>query len=154
VKRRTPSGKPSEPLNPRIFLERISYPYFRASSPADAELIGGELRWDSPEEPNGVILGYLVHCWKEGVKASDCSLQVDLRKCSAEIKNLTGSTSYQFAIQGYTDAGVSRMSRRIQVETDNGSPLAKLLLTAGDKVQVLDIDRNGFQTLTSRKNTK
>ena len=146
VKRQTPSAKPSEPLNPRIFLDKVSYPYSKEN-----EFITGEMRWDPPVESNGVILGYLVHCWKDSVKASDCFLQVDVKRLSCEIRNLTRNSNYQFSIQAYTDAGAGKLSRRVQSDTNYINPVSKLLLASGEKLQVLDIDRNYLQLIPSRK---
>ncbi len=146
MKARTPSAKPSEPLNPRIFLDKVSYPYSK-----ERDLITGELRWDPPLESNGIILGYLVQCWKDSVKTSDCFLQVDLTRLSCEIRNLTRNAHYEFSVQAYTDAGAGKASRKVQTDTNYINPVSRLLLASGEKLQVLDIDRNYLQPIPSRK---
>jgi hypothetical protein len=154
---RTPSWKPTEPLNPRIFIQHSSYPYFSSDKAKlvtnTSSGIRATLRWDAPSSPNGPLLGYLVHCWKDNVKKPDCVCSQDTTSSSSagqntcDIENLQPSASYQFAVQAYTDAGAGALSRKISSGTEYSNPLPKLFITSQDSLDILDIDKNHVEKL-------
>lgn len=53
----SPPSTPSAPLNLRTFIE------YEDHFSINGDLISLMVRWDAPENPNGIIQGYDVRCW-------------------------------------------------------------------------------------------
>ncbi|CAG7731891.1 unnamed protein product [Allacma fusca] len=155
----TPSSKPSEPKNPRIYVEKLSQIYqhtllkehvaVNESNPKkfhrDSYYIKAELRWDSPSYPNGKILGYVIDCWKNSVKTGTCT--GNSRELSWQIQNLEPNSTYEFAIQAYTKAGFGNSSNKITTNFQLENPVPMLLLATSDRLEIFDIDRNSVQPI-------
>lgn len=147
-RRRVPSWKPSEPLNPRAYINSpAQFPYTSVGNLTSSRI--AELRWDAPLYPNGLILGYLVHCWRGNSKVTNCLCELDMASLSCQLKSesLLPNTQYHFEVQAYTSAGAGSMSKKVLVDTGFTSPLPKLFITAVDKIEILDIDRNNLEQL-------
>lgn len=54
----SPQSVPSEPLNLRTFVEYENH----FSSIGD--IVSIIVRWDPPNKPNGILLGYEIKCWQ------------------------------------------------------------------------------------------
>uniref|UniRef100_A0A182FIV3 Fibronectin type-III domain-containing protein n=1 Tax=Anopheles albimanus TaxID=7167 RepID=A0A182FIV3_ANOAL len=60
VHRHTPAGRPSRPVQPRVYL-RTHYP---AGQPHTLT-VGLVFRWEQPHEPNGPLVAYRIDCVEE-----------------------------------------------------------------------------------------
>ena len=157
VKKLTPSARPSEPRNVRVFTETISPVVRRArmildnSTSATTDMkddtVIAELRWDPPEKPNGNIVNYVLSCWKDGMKSSDCTCLVDKEQLSCQLQNLSRNSTYSFAVQAVTVEGQGNASRRVTTNLEYDYPVEKMLLTTADNLRVFDVDRNSVQTI-------
>jgi hypothetical protein len=148
TKKRVPPSKPSAPLNPRGFIiPKPQFPYKNSSSSSLPSQL--ELRWDPPSSPNGLILGYFVSCWKNGIKLTDCICDVDMNSLSCHLQSSRDleldKSTISFSVQAYTSAGPGLGSTKVGISSGGGSgsshSVPKLLLTSADKIEVLDIDR-------------
>ncbi|ODM95791.1 Proto-oncogene tyrosine-protein kinase ROS [Orchesella cincta] len=151
---KTPSWRPSEPLNPRVFVQKLDYPYAPSRMVTNlstgSNSVSVELRWDVPTNTNGLILGYLIHCWKDTMKKADCMCEVDMSKLqhpSCQIQHLAPNSKYYFAIQAYTDTGAGNLSTKVLADTSYNTPVPRLMLVSAEKLQILDIDRNDMEPI-------
>ena len=157
VKRQTPSARPSEPRNVRVFTEKLSPVVRRArmvlgnNSQGTTDLrddtVVAELRWDPPAKPNGKILDYVLSCWKDGVKSSNCTCLVNKEQLSCQLRNLPRNSTYSFAVQAVTVEGQGNVSTNVTTNLEYDYPVEKMLLTTADNLQIFDVDRNAVQPL-------
>lgn len=130
-RRRVPSWKPSEPLNPRAFITQNS---------------SVELRWDEPASPSGLILGYLAQCYVNNVKVSNCHCEVDMTALSCIFR---GPAKSSVEILAYTSAGFGPPSKKIPVEPRILAEIPKLFVVSGDnKIGIFDVDRGTMRELS------
>ncbi|KAF5278624.1 hypothetical protein FQA39_LY00666 [Lamprigera yunnana] len=134
----SPPSTPSAPENLRTYL---SYNNHRN----ETDTVVGTFRWDAPLYSNGVIQGYKIMCWyKENFTNNEIRENIEKKTNEKEhvLTNLEKDQIYYLQVQAYTEIGNGELSQILVVNTSNGFPLPKLLVTSGDSIFIQDIDKN------------
>ncbi|XP_017769031.1 PREDICTED: proto-oncogene tyrosine-protein kinase ROS isoform X2 [Nicrophorus vespilloides] len=129
VKIHSPPSTPSAPKNPRAFVVHEH----------SSESINVTLRWDSPENPNGVLEGYKITWWSLSKKTAE-SLILEAGDKEYVFDNLLNSEFYYFQIQAFTNIGDGEISSTLEVDTSEESPIPTLLIATSDSIFIQDID--------------
>ncbi|XP_076645581.1 receptor protein-tyrosine kinase sevenless isoform X2 [Halictus rubicundus] len=138
---RSPQSVPSEPTNPRVFIEFHKEPLSRSVD------IFAIFRWNEPQFANGLIVGYTVQCWnRQEVQLCDQSLIVG--KLEHTIHDLLPNTTYYFQVRAHTKIGPGPYSNVINVSTVYENPVPQLLVATMDAVRISDLDQEKNDTLT------
>lgn len=89
----SPESPPSPPTNPRVFITQ------KRNATTGENEITGLLRWDPPDQPNGLITRYRIRCWYYLADVEVAS-HVDLYPDKEELtmKNLVENTTYYFQV--------------------------------------------------------
>ncbi|XP_076297885.1 receptor protein-tyrosine kinase sevenless isoform X2 [Lasioglossum baleicum] len=138
---RSPQSVPSEPTNPRVFIEFHKEPLSKSVD------IFAIFRWNEPQFANGLIVGYTVQCWNhQDVQLCNQSLILD--KLEHTIHNLLPNTTYYFQVRAHTKIGPGPYSDVINVSTIYENPVPQLLVATMDAVRISDLDQEKNDTLT------
>lgn len=132
------NSKGEGPLSePRSFTTEEGVPGPPASltleSPSESEMT---LRWTPPDQPNGILLGYLLQ-YQQILENEDSPLQKkridgpDVTHYTLE--RLDHNSHYRFYLSGRTAAGDGEALQRDGATTLEGAPPANITLTAGEK---------------------
>ncbi|OAD52465.1 Proto-oncogene tyrosine-protein kinase ROS [Eufriesea mexicana] len=142
---RSPQSVPSQPMNPRAFIEFHKEPL---NENVDIFAI---FRWDQPDFANGLITGYTVQCWfKEN--------NVDIQICDQSIipstllehtvQDLLSNTTYYFQVRAHTEIGAGPYTDVINISTIYENPVPQLLVATMDAVRRSDLDQEVNYTIT------
>ncbi|XP_015429752.1 PREDICTED: proto-oncogene tyrosine-protein kinase ROS [Dufourea novaeangliae] len=138
---RSPQSVPSQPTNPRAFIE------FHKEPLSETVDIFAIFRWNQPEFTNGVITGYTVQCWNlVEVQLCDQSLIID--KLEHAVHDLLPNTTYYFQVRAHTKIGPGPYSDVINVSTVYENPVPQLLVATMDAVRISDLDQEKNDTIT------
>lgn len=101
-------------------------------SPSETEMI---LRWSAPEEPNGVLIGYVLQ-YQQIVETDDSPTQQekmdDPTVTQLTLKNLDKRSHYRFYLRGRTAAGPGESIKKEGATTLDGAPPANVSVTVGE----------------------
>ncbi|XP_078041242.1 receptor protein-tyrosine kinase sevenless isoform X3 [Augochlora pura] len=140
---RSPESVPSEPTNPRAFIEFHKEPL---SETVDIFTI---FRWNAPQFANGLIVGYTVQCWNQWnleIQFYDQSLISD--KLEYTVHDMEPNVTYYFRVRAHTKIGPGPYSNVINVSTVFENPVPQLLVATTDEVRISDLDQEKNDTLT------
>ncbi|XP_034552537.1 neural cell adhesion molecule L1.2 isoform X2 [Notolabrus celidotus] len=116
----TPQGVPGPPES------------FVLESPSETEMT---LHWTPPEQPNGVLIGYLLQ-YQQIVESDDSPMQVetidDDKVDHLTLKGLDRHSHYRFYLRGRTNAGDGMPIMREGATTLDGAPPANFSLSEGE----------------------
>ncbi|XP_020785236.1 neural cell adhesion molecule L1.2 isoform X3 [Boleophthalmus pectinirostris] len=101
-------------------------------SPSETEIT---LRWTPPEEPNGVLKGYLLQ-YHRIVKPDDSPMLVetidDPTVTHLTLKNLDRHSHYRFYLRGRTSAGDGESIKKDGATTLEGAPPVNISVSVGE----------------------
>ncbi|XP_072306074.1 neural cell adhesion molecule L1.2 isoform X3 [Eucyclogobius newberryi] len=101
-------------------------------SPSETEMT---LRWTPPEEPNGVLKGYLLQ-YHRIVKSDDSPMLVeaidDPTVTHLTLKNLDRHSHYRFYLRGCTSAGDGESIKKDGATTLEGAPPVNISVSVGE----------------------
>ncbi|XP_046814673.1 proto-oncogene tyrosine-protein kinase ROS isoform X2 [Vespa crabro] len=136
---RSPESFPSEPTNPRLFVENHRVPL---NEKMETIVI---FRWNRPKFKNGVILGYTIQCW-----FNEIANHTDIHVCDEsnvpsnileyKVYNLSPNVTYYFQVRARTMIGPGPYTDVIGVSTVYENPIPRLLLATTEAVNVIDLD--------------
>ncbi|XP_014608086.1 PREDICTED: proto-oncogene tyrosine-protein kinase ROS isoform X1 [Polistes canadensis] len=140
-KLRSPQSLPSEPTNPRLFVENHKEPLNEKMETAV------KFRWNRPKFENGVILGYTVQCWfNEIANHTDIHVcdesNVPSDKLEYKVNYLSPNVTYYFQVRARTIIGPGPYTDVIGVSTANENPVPQLLVATTDSVNIIDLDHS------------
>ncbi|XP_043492014.1 proto-oncogene tyrosine-protein kinase ROS isoform X2 [Polistes fuscatus] len=138
---RSPQSLPSEPTNPRLFVENHKEPLNERMETAV------KFRWNRPKFENGVILGYTVQCWfNEIANHTDIHVcdesNVPSDKLEYKVNYLSPNVTYYFQVRARTIIGPGPYTDVIGVSTANENPVPQLLIATTDSVNIIDLDHS------------
>ncbi|KAL2717170.1 proto-oncogene tyrosine-protein kinase ROS isoform X4 [Vespula squamosa] len=136
---RSPQSLPSEPTNPRLFVENHREPL---NEKMETVVI---FRWNRPKFENGMILGYTIQCW-----FNEIANHTDIHVCDEsnvpsnileyKVYNLSPNVTYYFQVRARTVIGPGSYTDVIGVSTAYENPIPRLLLATTEAVNVIDLD--------------
>ncbi|CAN9516135.1 unnamed protein product [Ophioblennius macclurei] len=101
-------------------------------SPSETEMT---LRWTPPEEPNGVLVGYLVQ-YQQITESDDSPMQAvgidDPEVTQFTLKNLDRHSHYRFYLRGRTDTGNGEPIIMRGATTLDGAPPVNISVSVGE----------------------
>ncbi|XP_039452249.1 proto-oncogene tyrosine-protein kinase ROS isoform X4 [Culex pipiens pallens] len=131
----SPSGKPSPPLRPRVFVKHFQNPIQNSHS------IDATFRWSPPKNSNGPIIGYKVHCSYEEDDTVKHVLQGELINGTERIvPNLVHNVSYSFRVQALTSAREGDLTAAQVINTAEDHPIPQALIVTSEHVFLYDFD--------------
>ncbi|XP_058444154.1 protein sevenless isoform X2 [Malaya genurostris] len=131
----SPSGKPSQPTRPRVFIRHSQDPI------EDTHTVEATFRWSTPKTPNGPIIGYKVHCWYEEDGINNQVLQNELiNRTELIVPNMVHNVSYFFRVQALTKAREGDMTAVLTVNTAEDHPIPQALVATADHIIKVDFD--------------
>ncbi|XP_012264218.2 proto-oncogene tyrosine-protein kinase ROS isoform X2 [Athalia rosae] len=142
---RSPQAEPSHPTNPRGFVEFNKKPL---SDDTDISIV---FRWDQPDHPNGLILGYTIVCWymKDDTKITICDkINVPPKNLEYKVDKVLSNTTYYFKVQAHTIVGAGWFTDVINISTEFEYPVPQILVATLDAVRISDLDRGINDTIT------
>ncbi|XP_031627487.1 proto-oncogene tyrosine-protein kinase ROS-like isoform X2 [Contarinia nasturtii] len=133
----SPSAPPSEPLEPRLFVNHVHNPL---KDDLDIDVI---FRWNTPKSVNGPLIGYKIQCWyvKDNIhheKYNDYEMQPE--KNEKYIEKVEKNATFYCKVRAETRAGVGNYSSLISINTQNEKPIPQLFATSNDKIYIVDFD--------------
>ncbi|XP_031846803.1 receptor protein-tyrosine kinase sevenless isoform X3 [Nomia melanderi] len=141
---RSPQSVPSQPTNPRVFIE------FHKEPLSESVDIFAIFRWNEPQFSNGLITGYTVQCWNLLEEQIRCeSLFVD--ELEHTVHGLLPDTTYYFQVRAHTKIGPGPYTDVINVSTIHENPVPQLLVATMDAVRISDLDQEKNDTLSRHK---
>lgn len=108
-------------------------------------------RWNEPEFPNGLILGYTV---QYGLVDNQETIEMyDNRSVPATIleftvQGLSSNTTYYFQVQAHTEIGAGPYTDVIDVSTAYENPVPQVLVATMDAIRLSDLDQEMNYTIT------
>ncbi|KAG7201761.1 hypothetical protein KM043_004482 [Ampulex compressa] len=142
---RSPQSVPSQPTNPRAFVEYHKKPL---SEDIDVFAI---FRWDKPEFTNGLIVGYTFKCWymKGHTEIHVCDpFVIPDTMLDHTVHNLLPNETYYFQVRAHTEIGPGPYTDLINVSTIYENPVPQLLVATTDAVKLSDLDQQISYTIT------
>ncbi|XP_033362153.1 proto-oncogene tyrosine-protein kinase ROS isoform X1 [Bombus vosnesenskii] len=142
---RSPQSVPSQPTNPRAFIE------FRKEPLSENVDIFAIFRWDQPEFTNGLITGYTVQCWfkENNVEMQICDQSlIPSTLLEHTVQDLLPNTTYYFQVRAHTEIGAGPYTDVISVSTIYENPIPQLLVATMDAVRISDLDQEMNYTVT------
>ncbi|XP_015176489.1 PREDICTED: proto-oncogene tyrosine-protein kinase ROS isoform X2 [Polistes dominula] len=140
-KLRSPQSIPSEPTNPRLFVENHKEPL------NDKMETSVKFRWNRPKFENGVILGYTVQCW-----FNEIANHTDIHVCDEsnvpadtleyKMNYLSANVTYYFQVRARTIIGPGPYTDVIGVSTAYENPVPQLLVATIDTINIIDLDHS------------
>ncbi|VEN47844.1 unnamed protein product [Callosobruchus maculatus] len=139
----SPPSTPSAPINPRIFVAHTHrYDEYQRT---ELEMARVTVRWDPPQDPNGVLKGYRVKCYYvEDDAVVDVCVDASTEASKREFKldELVRGVIYHFTIQAYTEVGSGEISPLVSANTSIESPIPILIISKNESVFIDDMDKN------------
>ncbi|XP_017879766.1 proto-oncogene tyrosine-protein kinase ROS isoform X2 [Ceratina calcarata] len=142
---RSPQSVPSQPTNPRAFIE------FHKEPLSENMDIFAIFRWDQPEFTNGLITGYTVQCWfkHNNVEMQICDQSlIPSTLLEHTVQDLLPNTTYYFQVRAHTEIGAGPYTDVINVSTIYENPVPQLLVATMDAVKISDLDQKVNYTIT------
>ncbi|XP_055642898.1 proto-oncogene tyrosine-protein kinase ROS isoform X2 [Toxorhynchites rutilus septentrionalis] len=131
----SPSGKPSQPTRPRVFVQHFKDPIL------DTHAVEATFRWSPPKTPNGPIIGYRVHCWYEEDGITTHVLQGELtNETERVVPHLVHNVSYSFRVQAQTKAREGDLTAVQSINTAEDHPIPQALVATGEHIVRVDFD--------------
>ncbi|GJQ85805.1 sev [Trypoxylus dichotomus] len=126
----SPSYRPSEPENLRVFVS-----YIRQAN--DITSIETTVRWEPPKHTNGVIEKYVVSIWEsEDEERHEAATPPDIRQYKTNDSAL--DHIYKYQVQAYTNSeGPPAIA---YVNTSLETPIPILLIATQDSIHLKDFD--------------
>ncbi|XP_031638812.1 proto-oncogene tyrosine-protein kinase ROS-like [Contarinia nasturtii] len=133
----SPSAPPSEPLEPRLFVEHVHNPL---KDDLDIDVI---FRWNTPKSVNGPLIGYKIQCWyvKDNIhheKYNDYEMQPG--KNEKYIEKVEKNATFYCKVRAETRAGVGNYSTLMSINTQNENPIPRLFAAHNDTIYIVDFD--------------
>ncbi|XP_055602255.1 proto-oncogene tyrosine-protein kinase ROS isoform X2 [Uranotaenia lowii] len=133
----SPSGKPSQPMRPRVFVKHLKDPI------RDTHTIEATFRWSPPKTPNGPIIGYKVHCWYEEDGLTNHVVEGEFTELTERVvSNLVHNVSYFFRVQAMTKAREGDQTPAQVINTSEEHPIPQVLVATAEHILQLDFDSN------------
>ncbi|XP_076178506.1 receptor protein-tyrosine kinase sevenless isoform X1 [Ptiloglossa arizonensis] len=141
---RSPQSVPTEPTNPRAFIE------FHKEPLTENVDIFAIFRWNQPEFTNGLIIGYTVQCWfvENHAVIQICDQMPIADKLEYTVHDLLPNTTYYFQVSGHTVIGAGPYTAVINVSTLYENPVPQLLVTTTNAVRISDLDQKKDDTIS------
>ncbi|XP_055536181.1 proto-oncogene tyrosine-protein kinase ROS isoform X2 [Wyeomyia smithii] len=140
----SPSGKPSQPTRPRVFVKHVKDPI------QDIHTVDATFRWSPPKTPNGPIIGYKVHCWYEEDGLTNHVLQSELTNRTERIvQNLVHNVTYFFRVQALTKAREGDLTAVQSINTSEDHPIPQALIATADHIIKVDFDSGESRQVVS-----
>ncbi|XP_011494388.1 PREDICTED: proto-oncogene tyrosine-protein kinase ROS [Ceratosolen solmsi marchali] len=142
---RSPQSVPSQPVNPKIFVESYKDPL---TEHLDHFIT---FRWNMPEFVNGPLIGFTVQCWflVDNTEVSLCdSVNVPIHELEYTIHSLQPNTTYFFQVCAYAEVGAGLYTDPISSSTENENPIPQLLVATMEDVKKVDLDQCTNLTIT------
>lgn len=140
----SPTGLPTAPLNPRVFISHES------NSIYDGLTIKAHFRWDEPKQTNGKITEYIISCYYIGL--DDQRYYPHCNGSSNErekiISDILFNSTYFFEVQAVTSAGIGNKSEILSINTKLENPIPTVLV-ASDNIFKIDLDLNEISPFLS-----
>lgn len=126
----SPSYRPSEPENLRVFVS-----YIRQAN--DITSVETTVRWEPPKHTNGVIEKYVVSIWEsEDEERNEAATEAQVREYRTNDSAL--DHIYKYQVQAYTNSeGPPAVA---YVNTSVESPIPSLILATQDSIHLKDFD--------------
>ncbi|XP_025266089.1 proto-oncogene tyrosine-protein kinase ROS-like [Camponotus floridanus] len=110
------------------------------------------LRWNQPEFTDEIIQEYQVQCSIfEDFKETCNDKNITTTKLEHTVHNLTSNTTYYFRVRAHTKIVADPYTDLINVSTTHENPIPKLLFTTNRGIEILDVDLNVTNFITSEK---
>ncbi|KAE9550691.1 hypothetical protein FO519_006092 [Halicephalobus sp. NKZ332] len=77
------------------------------------------VKWEAPQEPNGVILKYIVRHWEDKKPEEKHTIEVDVSENEVTVEGLTPSTKYSIDVQAVTKMG---SGPKLEAKFESGVP--------------------------------
>ncbi|KAI4491041.1 hypothetical protein M0802_010458 [Mischocyttarus mexicanus] len=140
-KLRSPQSLPSEPTNPRLFVENHREPL------KDKMETSIKFRWDRAKFENGVILGYTVRWWFNEIENDTDTRVYDESNIPSDkleyiVNCLSLNVTYYFNVRAITAIGPGPYTDVIGISTAYENPVPQLLLVTTDSVNIIDLDHS------------
>ncbi|XP_014223646.1 proto-oncogene tyrosine-protein kinase ROS [Trichogramma pretiosum] len=142
---RSPQSVPSQPTNPRTFVEIYRDPL------AEQEDHIVTFRWDKPEFANGLLTGYTVQCWflVEDIEVPICdSVSLPISQLEYQIHKLQANSTYYFQVCASSEAGSGPYTDPTSAATNDENPVPQLLIATVEDVKKIDLDQRTNITIT------
>lgn len=142
----SPAAAPTEPLNPRLFLNHLHNPMHGG---LNIEVI---FRWNPPAALNGPLLGYQVK-WTYETNGVDYpaydndTVQKDLTEIV--LSNLYRNATYKFSVQAESTYGMGKSTSPVTINTTVEKPVPKLLVSTTNEVLIVDLDLKTSTTIVN-----
>ncbi|CAB0031687.1 unnamed protein product [Trichogramma brassicae] len=142
---RSPQSVPSQPTNPRTFVEIYRDPL------AEQEDHIVTFRWDKPEFANGLLTGYTVQCWflVEDIEVPICdSVSLPISQLEYQIHKLQANSTYYFQVCATSEVGSGPYTDPASAATNDENPVPQLLIATVEDVKKIDLDQRTNITIT------
>ncbi|XP_025267009.1 proto-oncogene tyrosine-protein kinase ROS-like [Camponotus floridanus] len=134
----------SKPISLRAFVQ------FDSQFTEKVNDIFVTLRWKKPKFADEIIQVYQVQCsFFENFKETCDDKNITATKLEHTVHNLTSNTTYYFRVRAHTKIVAGPYTDLINVSTTHENPIPKLLFTSRNGMQILDMDLNITNFLTS-----
>ncbi|XP_014219351.1 proto-oncogene tyrosine-protein kinase ROS [Copidosoma floridanum] len=142
---RSPQSVPSQPADPRVFVESFKDPL------AESVDYFATFRWGMPEFGNGPVLGFTIQCWilVDGAEVLICdSVNVTVSELEYKVHNLRAATAYYFQVRAFAEVGAGPFTDTVSASTENENPVPQLLVATMEDVKKIDLDERSNLTIT------